>query len=355
MSGNSTEPLNLFDYETLAQTRLSRRAWNYISDGAADEITLRANRQAFDALRLRPHMLRDVSVIDTTTSFLGASLAQPVMVAPMAYQRLACEEGEVAVAVAAAATQTALCLSTLSTREIGEVAAPHGSLPRFFQLYMLKDRGITRELVSRACASGFGAIVLTVDAPYPGRRERGSADRMVLPSGLHLANLDGLGGRESWSIANFASELDASLSWRDLDWLSSLSPLPVIVKGILRADDASMAIDHGAGAICVSNHGGRQLDTAIASITALPEIVQAVHSRCDVILDGGIRRGTDVLKALALGARAVLVGRPVIWGLAHSGAAGAQRVLELLRDEFRLAMALAGCARISDIDQSLVV
>jgi 4-hydroxymandelate oxidase len=255
-----------------------------------------------------------------------------------------------------------MVLSTLATKGMDEVASVKKQAPQWFQLYVHRDRALTRALVESAHAAGFQALCLTVDAPVLGKREKDTHNQFVLPSDMELANLSALtdleisyNPGESGLFTYFLEQINPALTWADLEWLQSLSPLPVVVKGILRPDDAIRAVEHGAKAVIVSNHGGRQLDGAIASIDALSEVVAAVGHKVDVLVDGGIRRGTDVLKALALGAKAVLLGRPVLWGLAVSGEAGVQHVIELLRDEFDLAMALSGCAKLQDIDPSLVV
>jgi len=291
---------------------------------------------------------------------LGTRVDFPVLVAPTAFQRLACDEGEMATARAAAASGTVMILSTASTCTIEDVGAVGGNL--WFQLYVYADRGMTKALVERAEASGMRAIVLTVDAPMLGRRERDLRNRFHLPDGVRLANVPSSGsvpmptGHGESGLANhFASGIDAALTWKDVDWLRSITKLPVLIKGIVRGDDAVRAVDHGAAGVIVSNHGGRQLDTAIASVRALPEVAEAVAGRAEVLLDGGVRRGTDVIKALALGARAVLLGRPVVWGLAAAGESGARRVLELLRAEVDLAMALCGCPSVGDISRDLVI
>jgi 4-hydroxymandelate oxidase len=301
----------------------------------------------------------DVSRRSTRTTVLGSEIDFPVLVAPTAFQRLACDDGELATAKAAAAAGTVMILSTAATCSIEDVAAVPG--PKWFQLYVYNDRGLTQALIERAEAVGMAAIVLTVDAPILGRRERDLRNRFHLPDGIRLANVPSSGsvplptGHGESGLANhFASGIDSALTWRDVDWLRSVTRLPVLIKGIVRGDDAARAVDHGAAGVIVSNHGGRQLDTAIASVRALPEVVDAVAGRAEVLLDGGVRRGTDVIKALALGARAVLVGRPVVWGLAAAGEQGALRVLELLRAETDLAMALCGCASVADISRDLV-
>ena len=352
--------LNLAEIELSARERLAPLAYEYYVGGANDEVTVRENRAAFERLALRYRVLVDVSRRSTGTTVLGTPVDFPVLVAPTAFQRLACDDGEMATARAAAASGTVMILSTASTCTIEDVGAIGGHL--WFQLYVYADRGLTKGLVERAEAAGMRAIVLTVDAPILGRRERDLRNRFHLPDGVRLANVPSSGsvpmptGHGESGLANhFASGIDAGLTWKDVDWLRSITRLPVLIKGIVRGDDATRAVEHGAAGIIVSNHGGRQLDTAIASVRALPEVADAVAGRAEVLLDGGVRRGTDVIKAIALGARAVLVGRPVVWGLAAAGESGAGRVLELLRAEVDLAMALCGCPTVGDISRDLVV
>jgi 4-hydroxymandelate oxidase len=352
--------LNLAEIERAARERLAPLAYEYYVGGANDEVTIRENRAAFERLSLRYRVLVDVSRRSTSTTVLGTRVDFPVLVAPTAFQRLACDDGELATARAAAASGTVMILSTASTCTIEDVGAIGGNL--WFQLYVYADRGMTKALVERAEASGMRAIVLTVDAPMLGRRERDLRNRFHLPDGVRLANVPSSGsvpmptGHGESGLANhFASGIDAALTWKDVDWLRSITKLPVLIKGIVRGDDAARAVDHGAAGVIVSNHGGRQLDTAIASVRALPEVAEAVAGRAEVLLDGGVRRGTDVIKALALGARAVLLGRPVVWGLAVGGESGARRVLELLRAEVDLAMALCGCPSVDDISADLVI
>jgi 4-hydroxymandelate oxidase len=360
MPNESTPFLNLADVEAAAKGRLTALAYEYYVGGANDEVTLRENRSAFERLALRYRVLVDVSRRSTKTTVLGAPVDLPVLIAPTAFQRLACDEGEIATARAAASAGTVMILSTASTCTIEDVAAVGGT--QWFQLYVYSDRGLTKALVERAEACGMSAVVLTVDAPILGRRERDLRNRFHLPDGIRLANVPSSGsvpmpaGPGEPGLHNYLSSgIDAALTWKDVDWLRSITRLPVLIKGIVRGDDAARAVEHGAAGIIVSNHGGRQLDTAIASVRALPEVAEAVAGRAEVLLDGGIRRGTDVVKAIALGARAVLVGRPVVWGLAAGGETGARRVLELLRSEVDLAMALCGCPTIGDISRDLVV
>ncbi|MEH2070318.1 MAG: alpha-hydroxy acid oxidase [Nostoc sp.] len=359
------QPINLFEYEKLAKQYLSQMTLDYYSSGAWDEITLRDNRIAFERIKLRPRILVDVSDRHLNTSILGQPLQLPLLVAPMAFQCLAHPDGEIATASAAASAGVGMVLSTMATKSIEEVASACEQFPdslRWFQLYIHKDRGLTRALVEKAYKAGYQALCLTVDAPVLGQREKDRRNEFALPLDLHLANLATISGLdishekgESGLFTYFAQQLNPAVTWRDLEWLQSISPLPLVLKGILRSDDALRAVEYGAKAIIVSNHGGRQLDGAIASLDALSEIVLAVNGRLEILLDGGIRRGTDILKALALGAKAVLIGRPILWGLAVAGQAGVSHVISLLQDELNLAMALSGCAKLQDIDPSLLM
>ena len=361
----SFKPLNLFEYEQLATKCLSQMALDYYASGAWDEVTLRDNRAAFERFKLRPRVLVDVSDRNLATKVLGQPLQMPLFIAPMAFQCLANPQGEVATARAAASAGIGMVLSTLSTKSIEEVAAVcHDTnlhTPRWVQLYIHKDRGLTRALVERAYAVGYKALCITVDAPVLGRRERDKRNEFALPVGMQLANLTTLSGLnipheegESGLFTYVAEQLNSAVTWDDLEWFQSLCPLPLVLKGILRGDDAARAVECGAKAIIVSNHGGRQLDGAIAFLDALAEVVEAVDGRAEVLLDGGIRRGTDILKALALGAKAVLLGRPVLWGLAVAGEAGVAHAIEILRDELDVAMALSGCTSVEKIDSSLL-
>jgi 4-hydroxymandelate oxidase len=352
--------VNLFEYERLAKARMTPMAFDYYASGAMDEITLRENRRAFDEIFLRYRVLAGVGKRDATTTVLGQPVPMPVLVAPSAFHYLAHPLGERATAGAAATAGIIYVMSTLSTTKMEEVAQLSTG-PRWFQLYVYKDRGVTRSLVERAEAAGFTALELTVDAPVLGQREADVRNHFHLPDGLTAANLvDPESGQlpevpgQSGLAAYFARLQDDNLTWNDLEWLRSHTRLPVLVKGISRGDDAQRALDCGVAGIIVSNHGGRQLDTARPTIHALPEVVEAVAGRAEVLMDGGIRRGTDILKALALGARAVQVGRPVLWGLAVDGEAGVRHVLELLRTEFDLAMAMCGCHNVAEITHDLI-
>lgn len=356
-----TRPINLFEYEEIAKQHLEPMTLDYYRSGAGDEITLRENRLAINRYQLRPKMLVDVSQRNLTTTILGQSLDIPILIAPMAFQCLAHSEGELATAEAAANSDVVMVLSTMSTKSLEAVAAKKRNTPQWFQLYIHRDRALTKALVQRAEQAGYNALCLTVDAPMLGNRESDRRNQFTLPKTLELANLVSMKDlvipkttEESGLFDYFAQQIDPSLTWKDLEWLQSITTLPVIVKGILRGDDGLKAYEYGAKGIIVSNHGGRQLDGAIATFEALPEIVDTVGDKIDILVDGGIRRGTDILKALALGAKAVLVGRPILWGLAAEGSKGVAHVLELLKAELDLAMALSGCASIKDIDSSLL-
>lgn len=360
--GETVEPAeletlaNLEDFERAARGRLSGTVFDFYQGGAGDEWTLGANRGAFARWALRPRVLVDVSSVDASTTVLGHPVSFPVLLAPVAFQRMAHPDGEVAAARAAARAGTAIVVSTSATASIEEVAGAGGT--RWFQLYAQRDRGETAALIDRASASGYRALVLTVDAPLLGRRERDERNGFSLPPGLGLANFGGqaLPGRTGSGLAAYsAARMDPGLTWTDVEWVRDHCDLPLLLKGILRADDALRAVESGVAGVIVSNHGGRQLDGAIPGLLALPEIVEAVGGRAEVLVDGGVRRGVDVLRALALGARAVLVGRPYVWGLAVGGEAGALRVLEMLRDELTMAMALSGTPTVEDVDRSLVV
>lgn len=352
--------LNLFDYERAAAERIPEPALGYLTGGANDEVTLRANRAAFDGIALRYRTMVDVSTRDLGTAVLGTPVAWPVLVAPTAMQRLAHPDGECATARAASRLGTIMIVSTTATVGLAEVCAAT-SAPKWFQCYIYRDRGVTGALLEKARAAGYSAIVLTVDAPMLGRRERDVRHGFHLPDGLKLPNAELAGEGElpetsgdSSLARHLARTHDSALTPKDIDWIRELTGLPVVVKGIVRGDDAAVAVAHGAAGIVVSNHGGRQLDTAIAAIRALPDVVDAVGQRAEVYVDGGVRRGTDVIKAIALGARAVLLGRPVLWGLAVNGETGVYDALALLRDEIDLAMCLCGCRNVAEITRDLI-
>lgn len=354
------QPVNLQDYQEVARENLTTAAYDYYVSGAHDEVTLARNRQAFEEVQLLYRVMVDVSHRDPSTTVLGQPVSFPVLLAPTAFHGMACRDGELATARAARRSDTIMILSTLSNRPLEEVAqAAEGRL--WFQLYVYRDREATRALVQRAEQAGCRALVVTVDAPLLGCRERDVRNQFHLPSGLSVVNLSAAGlaelpatAGESGLAAYFYSLIDPALTWKDLEWLRSITTLPVLVKGVVRADDAVRAVEHGASGIVVSNHGGRQLDTSPATIEVMEPIAEAVDGRVELLLDGGVRRGTDVIKALALGARAVLIGRPVLWGLAAAGEEGAHGVLEMLRAELDLGMALCGAPRLSDLTRDLV-
>jgi isopentenyl diphosphate isomerase/L-lactate dehydrogenase-like FMN-dependent dehydrogenase len=355
-------PVNVREFEAIARERMTPAAFDYYCGGAGDEQTLSENERAFADVTVWPRVLVDVSRVDPATTVLGTAVSSPVLVAPTAFAKLAHPDGEAGIARAAAAAGTIMTVSTLASATMEEIAAAADG-PRWYQLYIYKDRGVTEELVARAEASGYRAIVLTVDTPVLGHRERDSRNGFTLPDGVSVRNLETcstvIDGAARWAegssfTAYIHSLFDASLTWSTVEWLRETTRLPVIIKGVLRADDAELAVMAGASAIIVSNHGGRQLDGAPATVRALPPIVEAVDGRAEVYLDGGIRRGVDVLKALALGAGAVLVGRPCLWGLAADGEAGVARVLAMLKAELELAMALAGVPSAAAISPSLV-
>ncbi len=331
------EPLNVWDYERLATERLEDGAYGYFAGGANDEWTLRDNVEAFRRWLLRPRVMVDVAEPTTATTVLGTEIELPVIVAPTAFQRVAHPDGELGMARAAKGAGTIMCLSTFSTSAPAEVAATGAT--SWYQMYVPRDEGLARETIAQARENGFRALVLTADAPVLGRRERDLRTGFRIPIELATPAL----GRDVVTPHSMFETISASVTWQDIERFAALAELPVVVKGVLTAEDGCLACEHGAAAVVVSNHGGRQLDGVAATLDALPEVVEAVGGRIEVLMDGGIRRGTDVLKALALGARAVLAGRAPLWGLAVDGEAGARRVLELLRAEVELALQLVGC------------
>ena len=335
------ELLTLADIERVAETLVPPETWGYIAGGAGDERTLSWNREAFSRYRLRPRVLVDVSRVSTETTVLGNAVSLPVLLAPTAVQQLAHEERELGTARGAAAAGTVMCLSTLATATPAEVAqaAPEGT--RWLQIYVFRDRGVTDDVVAQALEAGFSALVLTVDLPVVGIRERELRAHWDLPELDVPAFVTARSRAREDEVA--LGLLDAGVEWSYVTELGERYGVPVVVKGLVTREDARLACEHGAAGVVVSNHGGRQLDGSISSLEALPEVVEAVDGRAEVYLDGGVRRGTDVVTALALGARAVLVGRPVLHGLAFGGAQGVQQVLEILRRETENALALLGC------------
>jgi len=351
----------LDDLERLAREALPREAYDYIAGGAGDEWTLRENQAAFERLQLLPRVLRDVTQPKLEVTVLGRPLSMPVLIAPTAFHGLVNDDAELGTMKAAVDAGVIMCASTASNCTLESIASAGGTPPHWFQLYIYRDRELTRSLVERAEAAGYGALCVTVDVPRLGRRRRDVLNSFCLPGHLKLGNfvnreasdvtkIEGKSGLESY----VSSQMDAAVTWKDIDWLRSICSLPVVLKGIMTPEDARLAVEHEVRGIVVSNHGGRQLDGVPATIEVLARVADAVRGECEVLLDGGIRRGTDVLKALALGARAILVGRPILWGLAVDGAAGARIALELLREELAAAMALVGCDSVDGLSRSLI-
>ncbi|KAH9723746.1 (S)-2-hydroxy-acid oxidase GLO1 [Citrus sinensis] len=347
------EITNVMEYEAIAKEKLPKMVFDYYASGAEDQWTLQENRNAFSRILFRPRILIDVSKIDMNTTVLGFKISMPIMIAPTAMQKMAHPEA------------STLCfnfqtLSSWSTSSVEEVASTGPGI-RFFQLYVYKDRNVVAQLVRRAERAGFKAIALTVDTPRLGRREADIKNRFTLPPFLTLKNFQGLDlgkmdeANDSGLAAYVAGQIDRSLSWKDVKWLQTITKLPILVKGVLTAEDARIAVQAGAAGIIVSNHGARQLDYVPATIMALEEVVKATQGRIPVFLDGGVRRGTDVFKALALGASGIFIGRPVVYSLAAEGEKGVRRVLEMLREEFELAMALSGCRSLKEITRDHIV
>ncbi len=347
--------INVADFERAAGEKLDPGVLGYFAGGAGDELTLAENVGAWKRWRLRPRILAGLSEWETGSELLGGEVSMPIVVAPVAYQGLVDSDGEVAMARAAAAAGTAMCLSTLATRRPSEVTAGAPAGQRWFQLYCFKDEGVTKALTAEAVESGFEAIVVTVDAPRGGNRERDLRTGFKVPADLGVPSVEAaLGSGRAVTIEETFGLMEPALSWSYLEDFASECALPVLVKGVLTAEDAALAVEHGAAGVVVSNHGGRQLDRVLASADALPEVVDAVEGRGEVLVDGGIRRGVDVAIAIALGADAVMVGRPALWGLAADGEAGARRVLELLREELALALCLCGCGSPADLKRAHV-
>lgn len=353
------DPINVHEFEAVAKALLSPMAYDYYAGGSDDEVTLAENREAFRRRHVRFRVLHDVSHRDLSTSVLGIDLPHPIMLAPTAMQMMAHPDGERATAKGAAASGSLHTVSTIATVRLEDVMDAAPANPKWFQLYCYADRDVTAALAKRAYAAGYKALVLTVDTPLLGRRERDIRNAFTLPDGMTFANLElttpPAAEGESMLASVVARMMQTDkLTWEEVDWLQSLTPMPLILKGIVRADDAEKALARGVEGIWVSNHGGRQLDGSVPTMDALAEVAPVVKGKAALILDGGVRRGTDVLKALALGADAVAIGRPQLWGLAAGGADGVGRVVDLLRDELSLAMALAGCPDIASVTPDLL-
>jgi 4-hydroxymandelate oxidase len=363
-------PLTLSDFEPLAKARMSHIAYEYVAGGAGDEITLRENQAAFDRLRLLHRVLVDVSRLDTRVTLFNQTLDFPILLAPTAYHRLVHPEGELGTVRGACAAGAPFVVSTYATTSLEDIAkaaqaykpatgapasAASSPAPLWFQLYVNKDRGFTRELVQRAESAGYRALCITVDNPVLGLRHRETRSAFKLPDGLERANFKGrdiaVGAQRPSEAAIYSGTLDPTVTWKDVEWLRGLSRIPVLLKGVLNPDDAATAAAGGFG-IIVSNHGARSLDSSPATIDALPRVVDAVSGRVPVLMDGGVRRGSDVVKAIACGASAVLIGRPYLYGLAVQGADGVEKVVRILRRELEMTMALAGRRTLAEIDRS---
>ncbi|MBO0801188.1 MAG: alpha-hydroxy-acid oxidizing protein [Blastocatellia bacterium] len=352
---------SLSEFEEQARHRLDEEVYDLFAGGAADEITLRANESAFQRLRLVPRILRGAAVREIDVSLLGSRASLPVLIAPTAFHRLAHAEGECATARAAASAETIMIVSMAATVAIEEIAAASRAVAGedaslWFQLYLQPDLGFTESIIRRAEEAGCRALIVTVDSPVLGQREGNLRNSLTdLPAGMFCENMRECApakGQGFMPVRKF--EFSPEFSWDHIDWLRKTTSLPIALKGILHPDDAVLAVEHGASAVIVSNHGGRQLDTAPATIEALPAIAEALTGVVPLLLDGGIRRGTDILKALALGAGAVMIGRPVLWGLAVAGEDGVRKVLEILRAEFVNALALCGCSTLKEVNRGLV-
>jgi 4-hydroxymandelate oxidase len=347
--GELDELVNLFDFEKMAKTKMSNIAYEYVASGAADELTVKWNRESLDKLKLQTEVLNNVAQLDTSIEIFGLKLPYPIVVAPTAFHKLIHAEGELATARGAAAANALYCVSSFTTTPIEEIAKVSNG-PRWFQLYVVDDRSFVKDLVQKVADNGCKALCITVDTPVSGARDRQKKAHFKLPDDVHPPYMiDTAFAKQGQALA-----FKKSLTWTDIEWLISLTKLPVLVKGILNPVDAERAIQSGVSGIVVSNHGGRNLDTVPATIDVLPSITERVNKRIPVLMDGGIRRGTDVLKALAFGARAVLVGKPICYGLGCGGSDGVAMVLNILRKELEFAMALSGRASIAEIDRSVI-
>ncbi|CAL5227017.1 g9910 [Coccomyxa viridis] len=368
MPSNELAFQNVGELRPRAEKILPKQAFGYYVSGSESESTLRDNEESFKRYRLVPRLMVDVSKVDTTVKLLGKEIAFPLLVAPMAMQRMAHPDGELATSRAAAAEGIPMVQSTMGTVELAEVREAGAAGPlMMFQLYVFKERDFVKQLIQHAERSGYDAIVVTVDAPFLGKREADERYGFKLPEHLRLENLTGLAEaarmerkvhseeKGSGIALHFADHIDSSLTWDFLPWLHTVTSLPIFLKGVLSPEDAHMGVQAGADGIIVSNHGGRQLDFAPAALDALPGIAAAVGKRVPVLMDGGVRRGTDIIKALAMGADAVLIGRPILWGLALAGEEGVRKVLETIRKELRLSMALMGCPSIRHLHRSMVI
>lgn len=343
------EIINLFDFEKIAEASMSKMAYAFVASGAADEFTVKWNREALDKLKIQTHVLNDVTKLDTKVSLFGMDLPYPILIAPTAFHKLMHPEGEIATARGAGAASAIYVVSSFTTTPIEEIAKV-ATQPLWFQLYVVDDRTFVKDLVQKVEAQGCRALCVTVDTPVSGSRDRQQKAKFKLPDDLKPPYMIDT----AFASKGQALTFKLPLTWKDIEWLKSITKLPVLLKGILNPEDAEKAIQTGVSGIIVSNHSGRNLDTVPATIEVLPHIVQQVNKRIPVLMDGGIRPGTDVLKAIALGANAVLVGKPICFGLACGGAEGVTKVLTILRKEFEFAMALSGRSSIASIDPSVI-
>ena len=347
--------INVADAQREGEAKLEQGPRDYFAGGAGEELTLRENVAAWTSWRLRPRVLNDVRAVSTRTEVLGKPVEMPVLVAPVAYQRMAHPEAEAGMARGAAAAGTVMCLSTLSTTRPAEIAAAAPGGRHWFQLYAFKDAGVTRALMEEAIEAGFEAILVTADAPPGGNRERDRRNRFTLPKELGTPSLTAAtGGERALTIEQTFALMNHALTWDDVADLASECSIPVLIKGLVTPEDAELAVEHGAAGVVVSNHGGRQLDRCLATAEALPEVADALEGRGTLLVDGGIRRGVDVATALALGADGVLVGRPALWALAAAGREGVAAVLDLLRAELELTLGLCGCTTPAELNRSHV-
>ena len=346
---NLEEIINLFDFEKMAEDNMSKMAYEFVSSGAADEFTVKWNREALDKIKIQTRVLNDVAQLDTKVSLFGTEIPYPILIAPTAFHKLMHPDGELATARGAGAADAIYVVSSFTTTPIEEIAKA-ATKPLWFQLYVVDDRAFVKDLVQKVESQGCRALCITVDTPVSGARNRQQKAHFKLPDDMHPPYMIDT----AFASKGEALKFKKSLTWKDIEWLQSLTKLPVLLKGILNPDDAEQAIKSGVEGLIVSNHSGRNLDTVPATIEVLPSIVKKVNKRIPVLMDGGIRRGTDVLKAMALGASAVLVGKPICYGLACGGSEGVTKVLNILRKEFEFAMALSGRSSITAIDPSLI-
>ncbi len=348
-SPDLSQAVNLYDIEQLAKARIGKMAYDFIDSGAADEITVKWNRESFDKIRLKPRVLTDVSKLDTSVDLFGEKLPYPILIAPSAYHRIIHPDGEIATAKGARAAQALYVVSSNTTTPIEEIRESSDG-PLWFQLYIWDDREKTKELIFKVIENGVTAICVTVDTPINGSRDRQIKSKFALPSDVHAPYLSDRAMARGGKIPQTLKPL----TWKDIEWLKSFTKVPVVLKGILNPDDAELAIQSGASGIIVSNHGGRNLDTLPATAEVMPFIADKVKGRVPLLMDGGIRRGTDVVKALAMGANAVLVGRPPCYGLGAGGADGVTKVMNMLRNELEIAMRLCGKPTLKSIDRSVL-